>query len=578
MISSLPMRKTRQKNVRQKNKDRVCKLHIFLSCIFLFALAAPFSGRGLTHNQPVSFVDITQSAKIAFKHENGASAEKLMVETFGSGVAWLDYDNDGFLDLFFANGANLSAGKPSPGNVLLRNTGKGTFVDVTQSAGVKGNGGFSTGVAVGDYDNDGFLDLYVTGYGANTLYHNNGNGTFTDVTAKAGVKGGGWSSSAGFFDYDRDGHLDLYVVRYLDYDVKENVYCGYQKPGYRMYCDPRGFDGVPDLLYRNNGDGTFTDVSKKAGIANPAGKGLGVAFGDFDNDGWPDIFVANDLVRNFLYRNNGDGTFTDLAYSAGVGYDPNGNPRAGMGTEFADFDGDGWLDLFVTNFSEELNALFRNRGDLTFEEVSEQVGLESGFLPLGFGTKLFDFDNDGDIDIYVTNGHVVDNVQLYNPRLSYMQTDLLYANEGGRFRDVSAVSGPAFQIKHVGRGAATGDFDNDGDLDIIVSNCGQPPMLIRNDGGNRNHWIAIKARGRESNSFGVGSRVKVEAGGKTQIKEIYSAGSYLSGSDLRLYFGLGGERKIKQIEILWPSGKKQILNDVAADQVLSLDEAQAPKR
>ena len=542
------------------------------------SLAPVFYSHALPHNPPVSFVDIAQSAGIAFKHENGASAEKFMIETFGSGVAWLDYDNDGLLDLFFANGADLHAGKPSPGNVLFHNTGKGTFVDVTQSAGVKGYGGFSTGVAVGDYDNDGFLDLYVTGYGANTLYHNNGNGTFTDVTAKAGVKGGGWSSSAGFFDYDRDGHLDLYVVRYLDYDVKENVYCGYQKPGYRMYCDPRGFDGVPDLLYRNNGDGTFTDVSKKAGVANPAGKGLGVAFGDFDNDGWPDIFVANDLVRNFLYRNNGDGTFTDLAYSAGVGYDPNGNPRAGMGTEFADFDGDGWLDLFVTNFSEELNALFRNRGDLTFEEVSEQAGLGSGFLPLGFGTKLFDFDNDGDVDIYVTNGHVVDNVQLYNPRLSYMQTDLLYANDGGRFRDVSAASGPAFQIKHVGRGAATGDFDNDGDLDIIVSNCGQPPMLMRNDGGNKNHWIAIKARGRESNSFGVGSRVKVEAGGKTQIKEIYSAGSYLSGSDLRLYFGLGGERNIRQVEIMWPSGKRQTLNDVAADQVLSLDEAQAQRK
>jgi enediyne biosynthesis protein E4 len=360
--------------------------------------------------------------------------------------------------------------------------------------------------------------------------------------------------------------------------VKENVYCGYQKPGYRMYCDPRGFDGVPDLLYRNNGDGTFTDVSRKAGVANPAGKGLGVAFGDFDNDGWPDIFIANDLARNFLYRNNGDGTFIDLAYSAGVGYDPNGNPRAGMGTEFADLDGDGWLDIFVTNFSEELNALFRNRGDLTFEEVTEQAGLGSGFLPLGFGTKLFDFDNDGDVDIYVTNGHVVDNIQLYNPRLSYMQTDLLYANDGGRFRDVSAESGPAFQIKHVGRGAAAGDFDNDGDLDIIVSNCGQPPMLMRNDGGNRNHWVAIKARGRESNSFGVGARVKVEAGGKTQVKEIYSAGSYLSGSDLRLYFGLGAERKIKQVEILWPSGKKQILNDVAADQTLSLDEARAQKR
>jgi len=543
----------------------------------VLSLAIAFPADIPSNKQLVSFADITQSAKIAFKHENGASADKLMIETFGSGVAWFDYDNDGFLDLFFPNGANLHDGKPSPGNSLLHSTGKGTFVDVTQKAGLTGNGGFSTGVAVGDYDNDGYLDLYVTGYGANALYRNNGNGTFIDVTAKAGVKGGGWSSSAGFFDYDRDGDLDLYVVRYLDYNLKENTYCGYQKPGYRMYCDPRGFDGVADLLYRNNGDGTFTDVSRKAGIANPAGKGLGVAFGDFDNDGWPDIFVANDLVRNFLYRNNGDGTFADITYSAGVGYDPNGNPRAGMGTEFADFDGDGLLDIFVTNFSLELNALFRNHGDLTFEEVTEQAGLGSGFLPLGFGTKLFDFDNDGDIDIYVTNGHVIDNVQLYNSQLSYMQTDLIYSNERGTYRDVSQESGPAFQIKHVGRGAATGDFDNDGDLDIIVSNCGQPPILMRNDGGNRNHWIGIKARGRESNSFGVGARVKVDAGGKTQIKEIYSAGSYLSGSDLRLYFGLGGETKIKKLDIQWPSGKKQTLTDVAADQLLSLDESNAVK-
>jgi enediyne biosynthesis protein E4 len=555
-------------------------IFIYKSSIFLtllFYLGVVITGHPLSKNQLVNFVDVTQSSNIAFKHENGASSEKLMIETFGSGVAWLDYDNDGFLDLFFANGANLHAGKPSPGNSLWRNTGKGTFVDVTKTAGLTGNGGYSTGVAVGDYDNDGYLDLYVAGYGANALYRNKGNGTFSDVTARAGVKGRGWSSSAGFFDYDWDGDLDLYVVRYLDYDIKQNTYCGYPKPGYRKYCDPRGFDGVIDLLYRNNGDGTFTDASRQADIANPAGKGLGVTFGDFDNDGLPDIFVANDLVRNFLYRNNGDGTFADLTYSAGVGYDPKGNPRAGRGTEFADYDGDGLLDIFVTNFSEELNALFRNKGDFTFEEVSERAGLGSGFLPLGFGTRLFDFDNDGDIDIYVTNGHVVDNVQLYNQRLSYMQTDQLYANEKGIFRDVSAECGSAFQIKHVGRGAATGDFDNDGDLDIIVSNSGQPPILMRNDGGNKNHWIAIKARGRESNSFGVGARIKVEAGSKTQTKEVYSAGSYLSSSDLRLYFGLGSESKIKQLEIRWPSGRKQTLSDVAADQVLSLDEAQAEK-
>jgi len=340
-------------------------------------------------------------------------------------------------------------------------------------------------------------------------------------------------------------------------------------------------------LLRNRGDGTFEDVTLESGLGDPIGT-ESAACGDYDNDGLVDLFVCGEyrppapggslrppdpfnVCR--LYHNEGNGKFVDVASAAGVDV-----RQCSKGSAWGDFDGDGWLDLFVTNFSEELNALFRNRGDRTFEEVTERAGLESGFLPLGFGTKLFDFDNDGDVDIYVTNGHVIDNVQLYNPRLSYMQTDLLYANDKGRFRDVSAESGPAFQIKHVGRGAATGDFDNDGDLDIIVSNCGQAPILMRNDGGNRNHWLAIKARGRESNSFGVGSRVKVEAGGRTQIKEIYSAGSYLSGSDLRLYFGLGGERKIKRVEILWPSGKKQTLTDVAADQTLVLDETQAQKK
>ena len=547
-------------------------LPLFFVCFVSLFISPPQVPPG-----PVQFVDVTDESKISFHHENGASKEKLMPETFGSGVGWLDYDNDGRLDLYFVNGANLNAGKASPGNMLLRNTGNGSFVDVTRQAGVAGNGGFGTGVAVGDYDNDGNPDIYVTGFSTNILYHNNGNGTFTDVTVSAGVSGGGWSSSAGFFDYDRDGDLDLYVVRYLDYNIKENPYCGYEKEGYRQYCDPRNFDGVPDLLYRNNGDRTFTDVSKKAGIANPAGKGLGVAFADFDLDGWPDIYVANDTVRNFLYHNNGDGTFTDLAYSAGVGYDKNGKARAGMGVEFTDFDGDGLPDIFVTNFSEEFNGLFRNRGDSTFDDVAEDVGLESSFLPLGFGTKLFDYDNDGRIDIFVTNGHVTDNIHLYKPRLSWQQTDSLYHNENGRFREVSAESGPAFQFKHVGRGAATGDFDNDGDLDIVVSNCGQRPILMRNDGGNKNRWIVIKARGNQSNYFGVGAKVSVETAGGKQLKEIGAAGSYLSSSDLRLFFGLGGERKVKRLEIIWPSGRKQILTDVAAGQTLLLEEVNALK-
>jgi len=531
---------------------------------------------GLAASPPeprVQFVEVSAEAGITFRHQNGASREKHMFETFGSGVAWIDYDNDGLLDLFFANG-----GRPSPGNVLYRNLGSGKFVDATAKAGVAGAGMFATGVTVGDYDNDGFLDIYVTGYGGNHLFHNNGDGTFTDVTAKAGVAGGGWSSSAAWLDYDRDGRLDLFVARYLDYDIKTAPYCGYKKEGYRMYCDPQQFDGLPNLLYRNNGDGTFTDVSRKAGIANPAGKGLGVAVGDIDLDGWPDIFVANDGVRNFLYRNKGDGTFADVTYSAGVGFDMNGKALAGMGTEIADYDGDGLPDIFLTAFSREYNTLFRNRGKLVFEDVTLKAGLQSGFLPLAFGTRLFDFNNDGLLDIFITNGHVTDNIELYDSALTYKQTDLLYQNlGGGRFRDVSAESGPGFRIRHVGRGAAVGDFDNDGDLDIVVSDCGGRPLLLRNDGGNRNHWIAIRARGRESNRFGVGAKVRVTAAGGVQLREINPYGSYLSTSDVRLYFGLGQETSAARLSIEWPSGKKQALENVPSNQTLVLDEADAKR-
>jgi hypothetical protein len=536
------------------------------------ALFLLLAGLASPSGPTVQFVDVSAEAGISFKHENGASREKLMTETFGSGVAWLDFDDDGWLDLFFANGAHLSRGAASPGNVLYRNLANGTFVDVTRKAGAAGRGLFATGVAVGDYDNDGRQDLYITGYGGNQLLHNNGDGTFADATARAGVAGSGWSSSAGFIDYDRDGDLDLYVVRYLDYDIKDNPPCGYKKEGFRMYCDPRTFEGIADLLYRNNGGGTFTEVSQAAGIANPAGKGLGVAFGDVDQDGWPDIYVANDGVRNFLYRNKGDGTFVDIAYSAGVGFDGNGKPQAGMGTEIADYDDDGLPDIFVTNFSEELNTLYRNLGKLVFEDISERAGLGSGYLPLGFGTRLFDYDNDGDLDIYVTNGHVIDNVALYHPHLSYRQKDLLYENLGGRFRDVSAASGPAFRIEHVGRGAATGDFDNDGDLDIVVADCGGRPILMRNDGGNRNHWLALRARGRESNRFGFGARVRVLSGGRRQLREIWSAGSYLSGNDVRLHLGLGHETRASRVEILWPSGRTRTLENVAANQILTVDE------
>jgi hypothetical protein len=516
------------------------------------------------------FDDVTAAAGITFVHQSGATPDKYMMETFGSGVAWIDIDNDGFQDLFFVNGA------PGASNILYKNNRNGTFSNVTPQSGTAGTGtrASKTGVAVGDVDNDGRLDLYVTAYGPNTLYRNVGNGTFADVTAAAGVAGGPneWSTSAGFFDYDRDGDLDLYVANYVDFRMDENPWCGDRKPGYRLYCNPTIFDGTASRLYRNNGNGTFTDASKPAGIANPAGKGLGVVFCDYDRDGDQDIYVANDLVRNFLYRNNGDGTFQDVAYAASVGFDINGKPQAGMGVDCGDVDGDGLPELFVTNFSEELNTLYKNHGDGTFEDVTQQIGLGSGFLPLGFGTKLYDYDNDGDLDIHVTNGHVIDNVKLYTPALSYEQKDLLYENVGGKFKDVSAQAGGALQNPRVGRGLAVADFDNDGFLDVAISSLGRKAVLLRNRGVSRGHWIEIRAEGTTSNKFGLGATVRVQTPGTLQVREINNAASYQSANDIRLHVGLGAARTIPQIEILWPSGIRQVLKDVAVNQILTVKE------
>jgi hypothetical protein len=520
----------------------------------------------------VQFVEVGVEVGLTHRHENGASPEKLVMETFGSGVAAFDFDGDGWVDLFFVNGADLIRGKPGPGHRLYRNAGGMKFLDVTAKAGVRGNGLFGTGVAVGDIDNDGRPDLYVTGFGGNQLFRNQGGGVFRDITTQAGVAAGGWSSSAGFIDYDRDGDLDLYAVRYLEYDIKDNPYCGFKKPGYRMYCDPRMFDGKPDILFRNNGDGTFTDVSKAAGIANPAGKGLGIAVGDVDNDGWPDIYVANDGVRNFLYHNQRNGTFTDIAYGAGVGFDGHGRPQAGMGTEIADYDDDGLPDIFVTNFSDELNTLYRNLGGLLFEDATEKAGLQSGFTPLGFGTRLFDYDNDGDLDIHVTNGHVIDNVTLYHPRLTYAQRDQLYENLGnGRFKDVSATAGPAFAPEHVGRGSAVADLDNDGDLDIVISNLAARPFLFRNDSTPQRHWLSLDLSRPDA-------RVKLTVGGKTQHRYATSVNSYLSSSDSRLHFGLGESTVVERVEIIWLNGTKNVMNNVRADRVIKVSADSSPPR
>jgi hypothetical protein len=541
--------------------------------VLIPAFLAPRSPVLTPRASPLEFADVTAKSKITFVHSSGASPEKRMVETFGSGVAWIDYDDDGFPDLYFVNGA------PGAANALYHNDHDGTFTDVTAKAGVAGEGAgaaaYKTGVAVGDYDNNGTLDLYVTALGRNTLYRNNGDGTFTDVTAAAGVGGQPteWSTSAGFFDYDGDGRLDLFVDHYLDYRLDQNPYCGQKKDGYRMYCHPSIFDGTADRLYHNDGDGTFTDVSQQAGIANPAGKGLGVTFCDVDRDGHPDVYVANDTVRNFLYRNKGDGTFEDVAYGAGVGFDINGKPQAGMGVDCGDVDGNGLPDLFVTNFSEELNTLYMNRGKGLFEDVSSKAGLGSGYIPLGFGTKFFDADNDGDLDIYVTNGHVIDNVKLYQPNLSYAEKDLLYENVGGgQFRDVTAAAGPALQAERVGRGLAVADFDNDGSLDVVISSLGQRPFLLRNVTAAKNNWLMIRAKGQKSNSFGLGATVTITTSEGQQVREISNVASYLSSNDVRLHVGLGKATIVQRLEIRWPSGVTQVLENVKVNQVLVVEE------
>lgn len=525
------------------------------------------------------FTDITEQTHLDFLDANSATSNKYLIETMGGGVALFDYDNDGRLDVFFANGALIS--DPMPGGKLPDKSGKkfwnrlyhqnsdGTFTDVTERAGLTGvpQGYYNMGVAAGDYDNDGFEDLYVTGFGGNILYHNNGDGTFTDVTQKAGVKGGGWSASAGFFDYDNDGNLDLFVTRYVNWNFDINRYCGEKPPnGVRSYCHPDNYDGVTNILYHNNGDGTFSDVSQKAGIANPHGKGLGVSFADYDGDGFTDIFVANDSVQCFLYHNNANGTFTEVGLLAGVGYNEDGKTFAGMGIDFNDYDNDGLPDIVVTDLSNERYLLFRNEGTGTFRDVTNVSGVGGATLSFsGWSTHFVDYNNDGWKDLFVAQSHVMDTIEKTSPNLRYLEPPLLLRNVSGHFTRV--IAGEVFRQNWAGRGAAFGDIDNDGDVDVVVSNLGQKAYLLRNDGGSANSWLGIQTVGTKSNRDGIGARIKVVSNsGMTQFFTVNTVAGYLSASDKRVLVGLGKDVSAKLIEVRWPSGIVQKFEDVRAGQ------------
>ncbi len=512
-----------------------------------------------------------------FIHRNSPTSQKYLLETMGGGVALFDYNNDGLLDIFFVNSGKLDdpvktpvdfrRREPAFWNRLYRQNKDGSFTDVTAAAGLaNAPDTYGMGVAAGDYDNDGYADLYVTGYGRNTLYHNNRNGTFTDVTAAAGVAAGGWSASAGFFDYDNDGRLDLFVTRYLDWDINRNIFCG---TPFHSYCRPDKFGGVTNLLFHNEGGGHFRDVSAAAGISSVKGKSLGVAFNDYDGDGFADIFVANDGMEQFLFRNKGDGTFEECAMNAGVALSGDGKPFAGMGVAFVDYDNDGRPDILVTNLALEKYALYHNEGGGRFEYTSLTTGL-AGLTARssGWGVGLYDFQNKGRKDVFAVQGHVLDNVERIHSGLRYLEAPAMFLARDGKFTRADLGTLPPV----AGRGAAFGDLNNDGYMDVVMTVLGGRPVVFTNTGGNDrggDHWLTLKLTGTRSNRDGVGAKVRTG----NQWSYVTTAGSYLSASDARVHFGLGRERETT-VEILWPSGRKQRLEHVAADQTLTVKESE----
>jgi len=522
----------------------------------------------------VQFTNVTAAAGIKFAHYRGNDGIAIDREIFGPGICVADFDGDGFQDIYFVNGRDLYGRGILVRNALYRNNGDGTFSDVTEKAGVPGTG-YGLGCVWGDYDNDGSPDLFVTQYGRNVLYHNNGDGTFTDVTDKARVAGTEsgtlFHSGATFFDYDRDGRLDLYVGGYVNLDSGPR-YCTFA--GVRTSCPPVAYKGSANILYHNNGDGTFTDVTSSSGISKPQGKNLAVGAADYDNDGWPDLFVANDGLPAYLFHNEHNGKFTEIGMDAGMGLSGLGNTMAAMCISLGDYDNDGWLDLFISDFQQSSDHVFHNDGKGGFWDVSHQVHIAGPtFNVLSFGGGFFDYDNDGWLDLFIANGHVYPEVENVQAGTYFKQVNSLFHNDGnGKFVETTKLAGDGFKTPFVGRGVAFADLDNDGFVDVVVGNNGDPPLLLHNNGGNGNHFVNFRLVGTKSNRDAMGARIRVVAGGLSQIREIAGGGSYLSQSDLRANFGLGRAGLVKTVEINWPSSQKQVFHDIEADKFYSIEE------
>ena len=538
---------------------------------------AVYSQKHADGNAPsmnVRFTDISGTAGVNFRQINGASREKHLAETIGSGGLFFDYDNDGWIDILLVDGGSLAdpAIARQARHRLFRNRGNGTFDDVTSSSGIR-HLGYGMGACAGDYDNDGRVDLYITNVGPNTLYRNAGGGAFTDVTRTARVGSPLWSTGCAFADLDKDGDLDLFVANYVSVDGKHNPYCGNARLNTRFYCHPLIFEPLPSVVYRNEGNGTFSDVSAESGIGAIRGNGLGVVIADYDDDSWPDIFVANDSVPNVLWHRTSAWRYENLALRAGVAVAIDGMARAGMGTDAADYDGDGRLDLVVTNLDFEMFSLFRGLGGRLFTYATPESGIGSTTLPfVGFGAVFFDFDNDTFLDVAFANGHMLDNPAQFRAGASHAQRKLLFRNLGARrFTDVTSSAGPGFALEKVGRGLAAGDIDNDGDLDLLVTNNGQTADLLRND-GTSGHALVVRLIGTQSNRDGIGARLRLTAAGRTQMREVKAGSSYLGQNDLRQHFGLGELTRAERLEVKWPSGRVDVVEDLPADQIVSIRE------